>query len=261
MINRDEICLKQKLTCSVAMTTYNREKYVVQQMSSIMHQSHAVDEVIIIDDGSQDDTVQIIQDFISKNFLLHWTLICNERNLGYTKNFEKCISKCHGDVIFLCNQDDVWYLEKVSKIIKVFESCEDYLSVAANFQIIDSKSDRITHTEEKNNCWCYSKKRKFISDHLYQVDVTEVLNHNISPGCTQALRKELVNEFLCNRYNTIHDYRITLHAALNGYMNYLDLPLVLYRVHENNSVGYPDYCLMRKRIKIHKSILYIFRFC
>lgn len=94
------------------------------------------------------------------------------------------------------------------------------------------------------------------------MDVTEVLNHNIAPGCTQALRKELVNEFLCNGYNTIHDYRITLLATLIGYMYYLDLPLVMYRVHENNSVGYPDYCLMRKkkeRIKIFKAyFIYIY---
>ena len=262
MMNRVEIEMSKMLTCSVAMTTYNGEKYIEQQLCSIMNQTHVIDEVVITDDGSSDDTVRIVRDFICKNHLSNWMLICNENNLGYTANFEKCISKCCGDIIFLCDQDDVWYPDKVSRILAVFESNEDCLSVATNFHLIDSKGDRITNSANNDNCWCYSKKLKYISDNLYQVDITEVLNHNIAPGCTQALRRSLVNGFLYDGYNTIHDYRITLLASLIGHMYYLDLPLVMYRIHENNSVGYPDYCLMRKkkeRSKIFKSyFIYIY---
>lgn len=92
---------------SVAMCTFNGEKYIKEQIESIINQSLVPDEIVICDDCSKDNTINII-----KETLANWSgkanLIINEDNLGYRKNFEKAISLCNGDIIFLSDQDDVW---------------------------------------------------------------------------------------------------------------------------------------------------------
>ncbi|MDQ3374150.1 MAG: glycosyltransferase [Acidobacteriota bacterium] len=100
---------------SVALCTYNGEKYIVEQLDSIAMQSVTVDEVVICDDVSTDNTVKLVQDY---TFTAPYNvrLFINETNLGSTRNFEKALSLCNGDIIFLCDQDDVWMPHKVETI-------------------------------------------------------------------------------------------------------------------------------------------------
>lgn len=99
---------------SVALATYNGAKYIVEQIESILYQTQAVDEVIICDDCSQDRTVHIIRDFIVQHELnCTWKLFVNEQNLGYCENFKKAIYLCTGDIVFFCDQDDIWVKNRV----------------------------------------------------------------------------------------------------------------------------------------------------
>lgn len=91
---------------SVAMTTFNGEKYIEKQIESIIHQSLPVDEIIVCDDGSTDHTVELLKKY-------DVTLIQNFQNLGYKLNFKQAMEKCNGDYIFLCDQDDIWEKDKV----------------------------------------------------------------------------------------------------------------------------------------------------
>ena len=84
---------------SVAMTSYNGEKYIEEQIESILNQTVKIDEIIIVDDGSIDGTIDLIKKY-------DVTLVQNEKNIGYKENFKKAMSLCHGDIIFLCDQDD-----------------------------------------------------------------------------------------------------------------------------------------------------------
>ena len=104
---------------SVAMCTYNGEQHVNEQLESILKQTMTVDEIIICDDGSTDKTIQIIEQF-QMNFPNIITLHRNSFNLGSNKNFEKAITLCSGDYIFLSDQDDIWKINKVEKIIQSF---------------------------------------------------------------------------------------------------------------------------------------------
>lgn len=247
-------------SCSVAISTYNGEEYIQKQLESLRNQSHMVDEVIITDDGSSDKTVQIVQQFIDDNLLQGWHLIQNSNNLGYTKNFEKCVSLWSGDIIFLCDQDDIWVTEKVQRVLEVFEKHSDCQSVVTNFKLIDAIGNSLVKSS-KDNCWCYSKKMERLEDNLYRVDLTEVLNHNVAPGCTQAIKNELVKDFLNCKYATTHDYRLSLLASLNNALYYIDEPLIMYRIHGKNNIGYPSFCLLRKngdRFKIIKSYIIYF---
>ena len=87
---------------SVAMTTFNGEKYIEKQIESILNQSLSVDEIIICDDGSTDNTIELMKKY-------NVQIIQNKKNLGYKLNFKKAMEKCKGDYIFLCDQDAVSY--------------------------------------------------------------------------------------------------------------------------------------------------------
>ena len=105
---------------SIALCTYNGESYIVELLLSIINQTLQPDEIIICDDKSTDNTVKktkLILDGWSGNY----RLIVNESNLGYKKNFQKAISLCSGDIIFLCDQDDVWDTTKIAKTMTVFD--------------------------------------------------------------------------------------------------------------------------------------------
>ena len=99
------------------MCTYNGEKYIKEQLESILNQTIAIDEIIICDDGSNDKTIQIIEE-IQLEYPNKISLYKNQVNLGSNKNFEKAITICSGDYIFLSDQDDIWKNNKVEKIIK-----------------------------------------------------------------------------------------------------------------------------------------------
>ena len=101
---------------SVAMTTYNGEKYLKEQIDSILSQSEKDIELIICDDCSTDNTNKILSDYTEKDKRVH--VYKNELNLGYVKNFEKAISLCSGDYIALSDQDDIWLPEHLSVLLK-----------------------------------------------------------------------------------------------------------------------------------------------
>ena len=103
---------------SVVMATYNGEKYIKEQMESILAQSLQYFEFIICDDCSTDSTVQILNEYAARDKRIK--VFVNEHNLGFKKNFEKAISFCSGDYIALSDQDDIWtkdHLEKLFSII------------------------------------------------------------------------------------------------------------------------------------------------
>ena len=108
------------LKISVAICTYNGERYIKDQLKSILDQDRRVDEIVICDDGSTDNTV-----IVCNNILLHsgikYTIVENKENFGFIKNFYQAMSLCKNDIIFLCDQDDVWLRNKTSVILDVFE--------------------------------------------------------------------------------------------------------------------------------------------
>lgn len=121
---------------SVAMCTYNGEKYIREQLESIINQSMLPDEIVICDDCSKDTTLEILKDTLnSYNGIVQ--LVSNKHNLGYRKNFEKAISLCHGDIIFLSDQDDVWNKDKIEIIKTEIEKDKNILLAFHDVEIVD----------------------------------------------------------------------------------------------------------------------------
>lgn len=117
---------------SVAMCTYNGEKYIEEQLNSILHQTK-IDEIIICDDGSKDKTLEICNEIL-KSSNVEYTLKLN-KNLGFAKNFYQAITLCSGDIIFFCDQDDIWKENKIDLMCQVFNNDPDTLLVFSNAYI------------------------------------------------------------------------------------------------------------------------------
>ena len=122
---------------SVVMTTYNGEQYVGEQIRSIFRQTLLPDELIIVDDGSSDNTVNVISEL--RKYAppsVSISVTTNHNNIGYIRNFYVAISKAKGDYIFLSDQDDIWEENKIELMIDVM-SQEKCMLLCSNFHIID----------------------------------------------------------------------------------------------------------------------------
>ena len=214
---------------SVAMTTYNSEKYLEQQLDSIIKQTRLPDEIIISDDCSQDNTVQLLRafkhtfgDYISIKLLI------NEENIGYAKNFEKTYYACTGDIIVSCDADDIWLPSKVEELEAHFVDS----SVSFVF------SDAIVVDAQEN----------IINDSLYKssglnwnIDKEELLIRAIKRrgfpwGMSIAFKRELLEKAI--PFSFAHDGWLWMCSlALPGKIEYIDLPLVKYRRHVQNTSG------------------------
>ena len=100
---------------SIVLSTFNGSEYITEQLDTLRNQTRPAEEVLISDDASTDDTVQIIEDYIAKYELDNWLIRKNKENQGWKNNFARLLEDATGDIIFLCDQDDIWHLDKVQK--------------------------------------------------------------------------------------------------------------------------------------------------
>ena len=127
------------LTVSVALCTYNGERFLPEQLASLEKQTRLPNEVVVCDDGSRDRTLEILENW--KNSVpFPVRIFQNEKNLGFIRNFEKAMSLCTSDVLFCCDQDDVWKPEKIAKMTEVFEKTPSVGLVYCNAEVIDELS-------------------------------------------------------------------------------------------------------------------------
>lgn len=119
------------------MCTFNGAKHLTEQITSIINQSRPPDEIIIVDDNSSDHTVELIDNYLdtTRNLL---RLYVNERQLGFVKNFEKAISLCKGDIIFLADQDDIWEVDKINYMVSLLDCQSEFLGATHDGRLVNS---------------------------------------------------------------------------------------------------------------------------
>lgn len=219
---------------SVALCTYNGEKFLAEQLKSIANQIRPPDELIICDDASSDSTVDIINEFIrTAPFTVRF--FSNETNLGSTLNFEKSIRLCQGDLIFLCDQDDIWFSNKIAIIEREFLLNEKIGMIFSDAELIDENSNKLGQS-----LWYYyfpSKKRKEALDSgLRKV----LIDSNVVTGATMAFRSQFREAFLpipLDLPNTIHDGWIALAMSILSEVKFIEQPLIQYRLHSGQQLG------------------------
>ena len=211
---------------SVAMTTCNGEKYVRKQLDSIMNQSMQVDEIVICDDCSHDRTVEIVKEYPVQLFV-------NETNLGFKQNFRKAMELCHGDYIFLCDQDDIWELNKVEKMIGVIQKHPEIHVVSSAFRLIDAE-DRFIDNGKKRTLYPYVKP----DEQLVSIPFDSLVSINYFQGAALLMDRWIMEEALANYDTRIeHDWLICMLAASYGSLFLYNFPLFRYRLHQANQIG------------------------
>lgn len=214
---------------SVAIATYNGEKYIEEQLNSIMHQSRLPDEIILSDDASMDGTLRIAEKIFGTTSV-EYKILEHSNNIGVVANFKEAIDACTSDIIFLCDQDDVWITTKIQSMVKVFENDKDIGLVLGNAIITDSK---LNYT--KKTIWDSIKFRpgQFAnSDDLK----TEMLKRNIFTGMSMAFKRNILFDCLVSE-NMLHDECIGWTAIRNSKIYFLKEITAMYRQHESNVVG------------------------
>jgi glycosyltransferase involved in cell wall biosynthesis len=213
------------------MCVYNGEKYLVEQLESIIGQTLLPDEVNIYDDCSADSTVAVINDFIGRHNLSNWHVHINPYNKGWRMNFYDALADCSGDYIFFCDQDDIWYPNKIATMIDVMEKNPQILVLNGIPDVINSENKIISNLETINiqSSSDYSIHQSDLFDNLFY------WKHRI--GATMAVRKIIKKQLLCFERNNlfVHDLWALNISALMGGCYWIDFPAIRYRVHANNS--------------------------
>lgn len=226
---------------SIAMTTYNGEKYLAEQLDSILSQTYSDFELIICDDCSKDSTVEIVQEYCKKDSRVK--LFVNEKNLGFKKNFEKAISLCSGDYVALADQDDIWHKDHIeflfNNIKGNFISCANANIMVSNGNIVDVLSNR-------ND---YYRDTKCL-DRLYFI----LFNKNPFQGASCLLSKEFLKHALpVPESIKYHDAWFCACACALESMVFSFKPITDYRLHEINASGKHENITFLYRVKRLKS--------
>ena len=214
------------------MCTYNGESYLQEQLNSMLIQSTLPDELIVCDDGSVDKTIEIIETFkISAPFLVRLYKNDTQTPLRPTKNFERAISLCKGEMIVLCDQDDVWYPNKLSLLQKAID--DGMGLVFSNADLVDA------HLNSLDDTLFGSFNLSNIENSLLkQNKVFEILvKRNIVTGAATAFSNRYLPLILPISENWVHDGWLGILIASMGKVKVISEPLFQYRQHSKNQIG------------------------
>jgi len=203
-----------EIKISIAMCTYNGERFIKEQLDSILNQSYKNLEIIITDDKSTDKTIDIIKKYQLADDRIK--LYQNEKNLGFVKNFEKAISLCSGNYIALSDQDDIW---KNNKIEVFLEKIKNNLLIYSDAELIDEFSNK--------------SNKQLIRPHINLVSGKcnkAFLFYNCASGNTMMFKKELVKYILpIPKEFSFHDIWIAFIASTLGTITYTEESMTYYR--------------------------------
>lgn len=224
----------QMAIISIALCTYNGDRYLPEQLHSYTVQRRPPDELIVCDDRSTDDTVRIVEQFASQApFAVD--LVVNDKNLGSTRNFEKAISLCKGDLIFLSDQDDVWLPQKIERIENGFAADSSVGLIFSDAEIVDEDLKPLDRKLSSLTLDATSRRA------LRKGTVFEtLLNQNFVTGATAAFRaslRDVISPTPAGVPNLVHDAWIALSIANQARILFLDEPLIKYRQHAAQQIG------------------------
>ena len=214
----------------ILMATYNGEKYLKEQLDSILNQTYSNFRLLISDDCSKDRTREILKEYEQKDNRIK--VFYQETNLGYVKNFEFLLNQVESDIYALSDQDDVWLPKKIEKTYnKMMETNSDL--VFTDLEVVNENLETIYPSyNDFMNLYRKIKENKdsYLMEYLY----------NTITGCTLMSKKSFLDKILpipTDSKYVIHDSWIGLVVSLYGKVEYLDEPTIKYRQHGNNQVG------------------------
>lgn len=215
-------------TVEILMATYNGEKYLYEQIESILNQSYENWILLIRDDKSEDSTVSIIEEYEKKDSRIR-LLRDRKGNLGFVKNFEELLKNSQEEFVMFSDQDDYWEKDKIKNYIQILQK--------------DEKLSQIPLLIHSNSFIC-DKELKIVKEKFVDSSIASEKNGNsyffsyVVQGSTVMINrklKEICIPFLSSV--TLHDRYFHLISEFFGKRIFIDKSLMKYRQHMNNEIG------------------------
>jgi hypothetical protein len=233
-LHDEDPTLKSRPTAGVAMCIYNGGPYLAQQLASIARQTELPAQMVVLDDGSTDGSWEVVQ-LWAKSAPFPVMAQRNDKQLGVVRNFELATSLIAQDVIFLADQDDLWYPTKVGTFLDAFEAHPDAWLLHSDADLIDGDG-RPLQRRLFDTLLVTAKERALVSTgHAWQV----YAKRNLVTGAACAFRRELLTVAVPFSNSWVHDEWLSFVAALAGQVLLLEAPTMSYRLHSGNTVGMP----------------------
>jgi len=227
---------------SVCIASYNGRRFIKEQLESILPQLSFEDEVIISDDGSRDDTLEIVQSFKDNRIVI----IKNVGQHGFVGNFENALKNVHGDYVFFSDQDDIWESNKVRKSLNYLQSFD---LIVHDALLVDEKGASLGKTyfeclHHHKSFWMNLWKNRFL-------------------GCCMAMKRNVIDYSLPFPKNTQgHDYWIGMLALTKFKVGFVNDVLIHYRRHGENLSSCSEksgnslfYKILKKRLPLLTNII------
>ncbi|MEA1916325.1 MAG: glycosyltransferase family 2 protein [Campylobacterota bacterium] len=235
---------------SIAMCTYNGERFINEQLDSILNQTYKNLEIIITDDCSSDKTVEIIREYEKSDSRIKFHQ--NEKNLGFVKNFEKAISFCSGEYIALADQDDIWKLNKLEVFL---DEIEDNVLIYSDAILIDADGNETgNQLIRPSGCLVRGKCNKAF------------FLRNCVSGNTLMFKKELVEHIMpIPSEMSYHDIWIAFVASTYGTITYTEEPMTYYRRYAEQVTSappvvyknFPDKLKQKKAVRVDAGNVFV----
>ena len=235
-------------TISILLSTYNGEKYLEQQIESIIKQSYKNWKLVVRDDGSTDQTVKIIEKYVKIDKRISFNNI-NYDNMGVVKSFLFLLNHVKSDYYMFCDQDDIWLKDKVKLTLscikeKELKEMKPYL-IHTDLKVVDQNLNNIS-----NSIYDYQKLPK---ESNY---ISSFIQNNVV-GCTVLFNNHLKELVKYQDGIVMHDWWLALVARTFGEVVFLPTATILYRQHGKNAVGTTNF---RLRSSLRSSLSYITMF-
>ena len=218
---------------SVVVCTYNGEKFLAEQLQSILDQTHLPDDIIISDDGSSDSTLDIVAEFSFRDSGAkkpQWTVQSRKKPLGAAGNFGSALTKAQGDLVALADQDDVWEPTRLEQGLAQFR--DDALLVHCDATLID-EAGQPTSSLMSALRLTNGERRSLLAGNALDA----LLRRNLVTGATTMIRASLLQQALPIPEGWVHDEWLGLVAAVQGGVVFSEESLIRYRQHGSNEIG------------------------
>jgi hypothetical protein len=223
------------LSASVVLCTYNGARFLGAQWKSLLAQSRLPDEIVVRDDVSSDATPELLSSLATeaekRKIVVRFTR--GASNVGYVANFEAALRDASGDILFLCDQDDVWRFDKLATLIARFERCTGLLLLCSDARRIDAAGGELSRTLFDVLRVTRGELRRIHAGGGFEV----LLRRSLATGATIALRRELLPDALPFPQGWVQDEWLAIIAAALGGFDCVEQPLIKYRQHGENQLG------------------------
>lgn len=235
---------------SIAMTTYNAGPWLADQLASISEQTRLPDELIVCDDGSSDGTIEALHAF-ARAAPFEVRVECNPETLTTTRNFEKAVSLCRGEIIFLADQDDVWRPRKIETLAAELNAHPEAGAVFSNGRVVDEACEPLGYNLW-DSLWFREAERALVRAGR---GAEVFVRHVVAAGTTLAVRSRYREVYLpFPDLHDCHDAWLTFSIAGVADVRIVEENLIDYRLHGANQFGLQRFNLREQLEKAREQL-------